>query len=321
MALDLATFLAVFGTIFDGNPISLTPGYSIGGVSSRAQNILGNGLGLLGEPQGLIGSHNKYESDTSPTRGDMYVFGEAYTVQVPFAEEYLAAIPEQPVGADQLYEDLFPFRQKRFNDSLYGNPDFFFSPFGGILVAPAGFNFPARMMSNKSEEFPEGWLSRDNFKSFFSLRGEAGSLQYTEGHEQIPDNWYKRAIGDEYTIAGFLADVINYAEKDPRLLDIGGNIGAPDTFSPVDIASLTKGVFNLPDLLKGDNLECFVLQIAQAAVPDFVGGGIDTSGPVFSLFSNTIATQLAGAGCPQLTSVDNSLFEKYPGYQKSNGAV
>ena len=73
MALDLATFLAVYGTVFDGNPLSLTPGYSIGGPSSKSQNILDNALGLLGAPQGLSGSHNKYESDSSPTRGDQYV--------------------------------------------------------------------------------------------------------------------------------------------------------------------------------------------------------------------------------------------------------
>lgn len=73
MAVDLGTFLAVYGTVFDGNPISLTPGYSIGGPTSGNENILGNVLGLTGQPQGLSGSHNKYEADTSPTRGDLYI--------------------------------------------------------------------------------------------------------------------------------------------------------------------------------------------------------------------------------------------------------
>ena len=61
---DLASFLAVYGAIFDGDLTS----YSIGGpVASLA------GLGgLLGEPQGLSGSHNKYEGDVSPTRGDLF---------------------------------------------------------------------------------------------------------------------------------------------------------------------------------------------------------------------------------------------------------
>ena len=176
-------------------------------------------------------------------------------------------------------------------------------------------------MSNKSEEFPEGWLSRDNFMSFFSLEGSPGSLTYTEGHEKIPDNWYKRAIGDEYTIAGFLADVIDYALRDPRLLDVGGNMGEPNTFAPVDISTLTGGVFNSADLLEGNNLECFILQVVQAAVPDILGGGVDTSGLPFTTLSNTIVTQLAGAGCPQLSSIDNTLFDQYPGYSSSQGAV
>ena len=72
MALDLATFLAVYGTLFDGNAVSLDPGYSIGGATA-SQSILGGLGGLLRTPGGLSGSHNNYEGDTSPTRGDLYV--------------------------------------------------------------------------------------------------------------------------------------------------------------------------------------------------------------------------------------------------------
>ena len=55
---DISRFLAVYGAIFDGSIVSLSPGYSIGGPASGADNVLG-GLGLLGTPQGLSGSHNK----------------------------------------------------------------------------------------------------------------------------------------------------------------------------------------------------------------------------------------------------------------------
>lgn len=70
MGLDLGTFLAVYGTAFDGDPLSADPGYSIGGPAT-SEEILG--LGLLGTSSGLSGSHNNYEADTSPTRGDLYV--------------------------------------------------------------------------------------------------------------------------------------------------------------------------------------------------------------------------------------------------------
>lgn len=55
---DIASFLAFYGAVFDGNILSLEPGYSIGGPSSLNQQILSGG-GILGTPQGLSGSHNK----------------------------------------------------------------------------------------------------------------------------------------------------------------------------------------------------------------------------------------------------------------------
>ena len=61
---DLSSFLAVYGAIFDGDLTS----YSIGGPVNGLLNL----GGLLGAPQGLSGSHNKYEGDVSPTRGDLY---------------------------------------------------------------------------------------------------------------------------------------------------------------------------------------------------------------------------------------------------------
>ena len=63
MGPDLASLLAVYGAIFDGDLTS----YSIGGP------VVGLTVaGLLGEPQGLSGSHNRYEGDASATRGDLF---------------------------------------------------------------------------------------------------------------------------------------------------------------------------------------------------------------------------------------------------------
>ena len=65
MGLDLASFLAVYGAVMDGDLTS----WSIGGPPPTT---LLESVGLLGTPQGISGSHNKYESDNSPTRGDLY---------------------------------------------------------------------------------------------------------------------------------------------------------------------------------------------------------------------------------------------------------
>jgi len=50
MGLELSLILGVMGTVWTGNPLSLNPGFSIGGTTQDdgSSNILGNVLGLLG---------------------------------------------------------------------------------------------------------------------------------------------------------------------------------------------------------------------------------------------------------------------------------
>ena len=64
MGQDLGGFLAIYGALIDGD---LTK-WSIGGPSAAVPAT----LGLLGTPQGISGSHNKYEGDVSPARPDLY---------------------------------------------------------------------------------------------------------------------------------------------------------------------------------------------------------------------------------------------------------
>ena len=48
MGLDLAGILAAMGTVWTGNPLSLNPSFSIGGISPQVSNLLDNLLGLMG---------------------------------------------------------------------------------------------------------------------------------------------------------------------------------------------------------------------------------------------------------------------------------
>ena len=48
VSIELAAILAVMGTVWTGNPVSLNPSFSIGGTDPEVQNLLGNLLGLLG---------------------------------------------------------------------------------------------------------------------------------------------------------------------------------------------------------------------------------------------------------------------------------
>ena len=49
MGVDLATVLAIMGTVWTGDPLSLDPSFSIGGRDAGVNNLLGNLGGLLGQ--------------------------------------------------------------------------------------------------------------------------------------------------------------------------------------------------------------------------------------------------------------------------------
>lgn len=77
MGLDLSAFLAVYSAVMAGDLTS----FSIGGKpksSGLVGGLLGS-TGLLGEPQGLSASHNRFEHDASPLRADLY---PKYVVEV-----------------------------------------------------------------------------------------------------------------------------------------------------------------------------------------------------------------------------------------------
>ena len=50
MGIELSLILGIMGTVWTGNPLSLNPGFSIGGPPTglAGQNLLGNLIGLLG---------------------------------------------------------------------------------------------------------------------------------------------------------------------------------------------------------------------------------------------------------------------------------
>jgi hypothetical protein len=180
-------------------------------------------------------------------------------------------------------------------------------------VQPAAYTFIYRFMGNKSAEHPEVVLNQEVLKSFFSITGESGNFTWTEGHEKIPENWHKRAIGDEYTIPFFMGDVLAAAAQYPQFLDIGGNTGKPNTFTGVDLQNLTGGVFDGATLLQGNNLECFVFQSLQQVLPDILKGLVSNVADAMSPLENKIGTLLAPLGCPTLRKFDTTQFDQYPG--------
>ena len=112
MGLDLGGFLAVYGAAIDGDLTS----WSIGGPTTL--------VGLGGT--GLIGSHNKYEADVSPTRPDLYEYGNNYQVnwdQWKALYNKQAGVPDDQVNYNLAV--LQEFRSERFQQSITQNPYFF----------------------------------------------------------------------------------------------------------------------------------------------------------------------------------------------------
>lgn len=236
--------------------------------------------------------------------------GNDYKVILSQFEEMYSQ-PLGPGGYD--LSVLTPFRATRFQQSIDNNPYFFNGPFSGVAVQPAAYTFIYRYMANKSAEFPEGYLNGDVLKSFYSITGQPGSFVWTEGHEKIPDNWYKRAIGDEYGLVPFILDVNIAAVQYPQFLSIGGNTGTTNSFTGVDMTNLTDGVFNAASLTQGNNTICFAFQFAQQAAPDILKGLLANTANGLSQLSSAVSSALSGLSCPQLQKIDTSQFMKYPG--------
>lgn len=252
MGADLSAFLAVLGALLDGDltswSIAGTPPAGVGGL-------------LAQEGTGLVGSHNKYENDVSPTRPDLYESGNNY---ITGADAFQHMIDVSPGGLVTL-DSLTTHRSNRWDRSLNNNPYFFNAPFPGLLVQSAAFTFIYRFMANHSEANPTGFLEYSVIQSWFGISGENGNYTAMQGHERIPENWWRRSLTAPYSIPYFLADTVAAAALHPKFLDVGGNLdNKTNNFAGVDIQNLTGGVFNSADFLKGNNLGCFGFQtIAQ----------------------------------------------------------
>lgn len=162
MGLDLGGILGTLGTVFVGNALATSPGFSIGGPTTSGSGLLGSVLGsvtsgLLGTPQGLIGSHNLIEADSSLTRDDLYVTGDASTMNLTKFTEYYNLIGSNGVTGPDL---MFDRANARFQETVATNPNFYFGPFTGLIARNAGYFFGARLFANYSAENPNGVMSK-----------------------------------------------------------------------------------------------------------------------------------------------------------------
>ncbi|CAG8374246.1 unnamed protein product [Penicillium salamii] len=318
MGVDLATILAIMGTVWTGDPLSLDPRFSIGGRDTGVNNLLNNLGGLLGEPQGLIGSHNFIESDSSNTRDDLYVTGNSHTLNM---DKFMTWYNMSTDGTFDM--DLMAKRAKiRFDESIQTNPDFYYGPVTGLIARNAGYLFSGRLFRNHSIENPEGVLTKSHVRSFYGIQGDEGNLTYREGWERIPDNWYKTPV--DWGLVQLNLDTIDWILKYPELGSIGGNTGTVNSFAGVDPADLTGGVLNLTTLLEGNNLLCFVFEVLKFASPNALGGLYSTLAGPLEFVTNILSVPLLNLTCPAFKDLQmggkpiwEALKDDFPGAMKS----
>ncbi|KAK7183559.1 hypothetical protein DPSP01_008439 [Paraphaeosphaeria sporulosa] len=322
MHLDLALILGVMGTVWTGNPLSLSPGFSIGGPG--ADNLLGNVLGLIGDPRGLQGSHNWIESDSSLTRDDLYVTGNAWKMNMTlFRDVYDRADKDGIISMDLIADQA----ARRWAYSIGHNPDFYYGPVSGMVSRNAGYLFTGRLLANHSSENPDGVLTQDVFKKFFAVYEDAdGELEYREGHETIPQNWYRKPT--EYGLISLNLDIVSWVMKHPELGSIGGNTGKVNSFSGFDMQNITGGILNSTSLLENNNLLCFSFEVLKTFLPNSLSGILKTlEGPI-SLVTNTLAAPILSLSCPAWKDLTvggqplwDAIQENFPGALKAGSSL
>ncbi|KAJ6620975.1 hypothetical protein B0H10DRAFT_1031548 [Mycena sp. CBHHK59/15] len=316
LGIDTAAFAGVLA-LFGADLLSLDFPFSIGGA---VQPGLLSGI-LGGTATGLSGTHNQFESDSSVTRGDYYQFqGNNHELQLRYFQALYDLQPESP-DANYNLDVIFHHSQIRFNQSVAEDPYFFYGPVE-MLVSCLTHNLVPGLMSNHSAEHPDGILSQDVLKSIYAVStAPDGSLRYTPGHERIPDNWYRRSLLDPYGAQHVIPDMLAMWLRYPQLVLVGGNINGVNSYAPIDVSDLTKGVYSAASLLEDNNVACFVFQAVQILAPAALSGVVGVVGGIVERVVDAAGAFLADLTCPQLDDLDRSILERYPGYSKTKNPV
>jgi len=304
MGVDLSAFLSVYSALIAGDLTS----FSIGG-KPKSSGLLSS-LGLLGEPQGLSLSHNRFEADASPVREDLYSTGDAWSLNLDRFEA-LAAMPLGKNGYD--LDVMFPFRRDCFKHSIETNSRYFAGPWTNYVVNAAAHYFTYRFFANYTSNTPEGYLSLETLKTFEGVSGDKGSFTWSRGAERIPDNWYARPLATPYGITELSLDATAAVLRYPDLVRVGGNMGAPNTFVGVNVDDLTGGVLNADKLLEGNNLICFGMQYAAIGAPDILKGLVNNVLSAVGKLTDALQPLLTSLSCPEFSKFNGNLFEQFPG--------
>jgi hypothetical protein len=151
-------------------------------------------------------------------------------------------------------------------------------------------------------------------------------LEYTYGHESIPQNWYRVPV--DWGFSGLFSDLIDWFIKYPELAGIGGNTGTVNSFTGLNVENITDGVFDVGTLLEGNNLICFIFEVVKSIAPDTLSGVFETVTVPLQMVLDILATPLLDLECPALedlkvggSSYEEGIQKLFPGAKLSGGGL
>ncbi|KAL9940588.1 hypothetical protein V8E36_000076 [Tilletia maclaganii] len=246
---QIATFLAIFGVLVDGDP--LTGMLSLGGATKK---ILG------GKPAGL-NQHGPIEGDASLSRSDYYFGGRNSNFNPTLFKTFQSFNKKYGKGKATV-KSLAEYRFQRYQDSKASNPYFsfvfprFFSSYGEAALVLNAFPSAAKNTTGVSTD-------ADDLVAFFQ-------------NERFPDEWYRRA--QPFGLEDFGTSLSAVLKAKP--VQPGQNVGKGNfvpyatnltastltpqnvvcslyaflvqSFAPALLRNLTDDVFNVVDALLGE---------------------------------------------------------------------
>lgn len=278
---DLAVVLAVLGIATDGD---VATGKLSIGCDATSRTAL---LPLLSSQPGLNG-HNRFEGDTSLTRGDYYISnGDDYSFNgTLFAE--MKSYADSISGGKFDRTALAAYRGKRYDESVATNPNFYFGPKSLLLYGAASFLYELFPSYG-----PEGSPDLATISSFFgAVQDSSAPGGWAHVPEKIPANWFSRRA--PYSLVDVTVEILALYVANPKLF--GGNVGVNNFDAlPSVFGIITDG--KLPTTAQAGDILCLVYQLVTDNTPSALGEVLNLSVDVLDWVLGKLNPVFENTGC------------------------
>lgn len=259
---DLANLLAFLGLQADGDFV--TTKLSIGCSATPRTSI--NPL-LTGNQPGLVG-HNKFEGDSSLTRGDYFPTGDNYSFNRTLFDQMTRS-----TGGKFDLKGLAKYREERYYECRANNPNFYFGVLSLLLFGAASFSYAG---------FPGASHQPDLY-----------TMTYFFVHEQIPPNWYNRV--DPYNNQKVTDQILRMYLLHP--VEFGGNTADGSFNGGLNYGAIQNGKIS-PNITPAETV-CLLYQMAMGQVPSTLNGIITPAVDALSFAAKHVDPLFENLGCPR----------------------